>query len=300
MHNDTSNMRSLFNFYNATHIVGVFFCYIFMMIHFADIDEDCKTSYQDIGNASMFDCNGDDMSRCKSDAICGMKDDTFGTHEGWGSECRCYASRPIYDSTIALGVIHGLFLLFFIVNFIVFRIDHRAKACDRYMINCGFPCVLGSTNRGQSIILLWDAVLIVLVCVANFWATLFGSVAFSVFFFGFMTKLFGFLCQRSVMIGERYPIQVPLETRDAAPNPVSTNGSKMESRVDVSPNAPPAWADNDNPPAYNEFTDGTAKTFSKNETKDLPTQITELENLRIQGIITDEEFRKAKAKLIGM
>jgi len=339
---------SLFNFYSSVNICGVILCYFMMFAHFSTIESDCNSNYS-IEEYSMFSCGGSGASGCNSDSLCGMNYDTFGVHTGWGSECKCYPAKPIYDATISMGVLIGLFVIFFLFQFLAWWFGSSEDRCSSYIFSCPYKCV-ESNWQTQSIIFLWEIILLILICVTRFWETVYGMIAAGSFILGSTTLCFGLGSQRSLVISgsskysseppvhglERHePVEIVTENtnkslvhalfnsleakRNANANQnVAQNvtfntsaytGSNPNANVQyVQPNAPPAWsaANNDAPPTYDSAPpkysaasgSGNPPVSSESGGKDLAAQIKELDSLRLQGIITEEEFQEAKMKVI--
>jgi len=76
-------------------------------------------------------------------------------------ECKCYPAEQTYNATIAFGVLIGLFNLFYIVNLLTWWFKYES-----HFTEMKFGCLPGSTKhslgpRFQSLIFLWDLVLLV-------------------------------------------------------------------------------------------------------------------------------------------
>jgi len=335
---------SLFNCASAANICGVIICYFCMFVHYAAVESDCDEYY--VEEYSMFTCGGSGASQCNSDSNCGMKYDTFGVHTGWGSECKCYPAKPIYDAAISMGVLIGMFVLFFLAQFLMWWFGSSNDRCSSYIFSCP-PCCVESNWQTQSVIFIWEMILLICICVMQFWTSLFGMIGGCCFILGATTLCFGLGSQRSLVISNssKYSTEPP-SVRQEPVEIFTANTNPQESRLDfslqtkrnantnqnmaqdyafqtsantgsnpnanlqfVQPNAPPAWTamNNNAPPTYQDAApptysaasgSGNPPNSSVSEGKDLAAQIKELDSLRLQGIITEEEFQEAKMKVI--
>jgi len=94
------------------------------------------------------------------------------------------------------------------------------------------------------------------------------------------------------------PVSVAINQSAVAPKPAEQFTGGAVIRNDPSPNAPPAYKTA--PPAYQNATGSGAPEPSTGPSADnIAGQIQALNNMRNQGVLSEEEFTKAKAKLLG-
>jgi len=313
---------NLTNTFEYVHFLGVLLCYLSGFIYFVNVQSYCEDTYSDISTDMLFTCTGYDVWRCQDDDECGMNSSTFDSFDGWGSECKCYPSEQTYNATIAFGVLIGIFNLFYIVNLLTWWFKHESRFLEM-KFGCLPCCTRYSLGpRFQSLIFLWDFILLVTLWLMGAFDYTEGRIGLACFWGGWIlkvlyltgameciyrtfTKCCTFSPRRYSMndnlinepvvgihhdVSRQYPVIAPPYAQPGT-NP-GYHPSNQFSPGEPGPSAPPA---------YGEVTGSDIseqRLISNSVGKDLASQIQDLDRLRMQGIMTEDEFVMAKRKLI--